>query len=341
MKVTSVLLLSAVAEAAVIAPRQFGGLGSLFGGGFKVVDVKKMTPEVRPEATRLIQRIGPLKLSGKGMSADSGQQNFMLQIPSNALCRDCTVLKGHVGLADAQGVPISPRKDSGVYIHHILTYDTTKSQKAFVSGCGGGLAGGILGSKFIGSGEDNNNVPVWYTNKDGSHLGGFHIGSNDRFFMNADLVSLNSGSTEVFLTFEIEYLPGIKGSDSRETLLSVDVCGGQRLSPSTSGQTISKSMRYSFTENGKIVLAKGHLHAGGEKVEIFINNKLACESKALYGGIKGPMAINEMTICPEIKVKAGDSMTFNVVYDASKHPLRHEMGIMPDVMGMLDIVFSQ
>jgi len=236
MKVTSVLLLSAAAEAAVIAPRQFGGLGSLFGGfggGFKVVDVKKMTPEVRPEATRLVQRIGPLKLNGKGMSADSGQQNFMLQIPSNALCRDCTVLKGHVGLADAQGVPIAPRKDSGVYIHHILTYDTTKSSKAFVSGCGGGLSGGILGSKFIGSGEDNNNVPVWYTNKDGTHLGGFHIGANDRFFMNADLVSLNSGSSEVYLTFEISIF-----QESRDLIharhysaLTSVVVRGSRLAP--------------------------------------------------------------------------------------------------------------
>jgi hypothetical protein len=32
-------------------------------------------------------------------------------------------------------------------------------------------------------------------------------------------------------------------------------------------------------------------------------------------------AINEMSICPEIKVKNGDVMTFSVVYDVSKHPV--------------------
>jgi len=336
--------LPVVAEAAVLWPRQLlGGLGGL-GGSLRVANTKKLTPEVRPNAQHIVQRLGPITLKARRAGEqDSGQQNFMYSLPRDAFCRDCTVLKGHIGVVDGSGNPIIPKKDSGVYIHHILTFDTTKRSAAFLSGCGGGITG-MLGSKFIGSGEDNNNVPVWYTNKEGKNNAGFHIGPSDSFSMNADLVSLNTASTQIYLAVELEYLTGRVGSDSAETLLSVDSCGGQKLRTSTSGPTNSTSGRYTFKQSGSIILAKGHLHAGGDKVQVYINNKLACESKAVYGGQKGDQAIGEMTICPEIKVKTGDVLTFNVAYDVSKHPVRHEshgMGAgMPDVMGMLDIVFA-
>jgi len=340
MRFSNVLLLSAVAEAATLAPRQFGTQ-------LKLVKTKKLEPEIRPNAIRIVQQAGPLNLKGKGGGADSGQQNFMFSIPQDIFCRNCTVLKGHIGLADANGNKIEPNKDSGVYIHHILTYDSTKKGGQWLQSCGGGggLGGGLLGSKFVGSGEDNNNVPVWYTTKDKSHNGGYHIGSSDKFMMNADLVSLNTAATPTYLLLELEYLPGKVGSDSEETLLTVESCGGQRIKTSNTGPTSSTSGKYTFKENGKIVLAKGHLHAGGDKVAIYINNKLVCESKAVYGGTKGDAAINEMSICPELAVKSGDQMYFTVTYDVSKHPVRkesHGMGAgMPDIMGMLDLVFSK
>jgi len=337
MRISAVLLLPIMAEAVSIFPRQLGTQ-------LKLVKTKKLTPEVRPNAIHVIQQAGPITLKGKGSSVDSGQQNFMFSIPKDIFCRDCTVLKGHIGLADANGTQIVPKKDSGVYIHHILTFDGTKKGGSFISSCMNGL-GGMPGAKFVGSGEDNNNVPVYYTTKDDSHSGGFHIGPSDTFWMNADLVSLNSGSSQIYLTFDMEYLPGQVGQDASETLLTVEACGGSRLRTSTSGPTNSTSGKYTFTQSGKIVLAKGHLHAGGDRMQLFINNKLVCESKAIYGGVKGDAAINEMTLCPQITVKNGDVMFFTAIYDASKHPIRHEThgggAGMPDVMGMFDIVFSK
>jgi len=340
MKVTALVLLAAAADAGLIWPRQLGGLGR----SLKVAKVTKLTPEIKPSAVHIVQQLGPITLKGRGSGQDSGQQNFMFSLPRDAFCRDCTVLRGHIGLSTLDGVKIQPSKEKGVYIHHILTFDTTKRSAPFISSCGGGGITTMLGSKFVGSGEDNNNVPVWYTNKDGSHSGGFHIGAADSFSMNADLVSLNPGTSQIYLTMDMEYLPGKVGSDTQETLLSVDSCGGQKLRTSTTGPTNSTSGRYTFRQSGSIIVAKGHLHAGGDKVQVYINSKLTCESKALYGGTKGDLAINEMTLCPEIKVKTGDVMTFSIVYDVSKHPVRHEshgMGAgMPDVMGMLDVVFS-
>jgi hypothetical protein len=198
----------------------------------------------------------------------------MFTFPTSGLCHNCTVLKGRVMLLDANNKPVTVRNNSGVYIHHILTFDTTKRTPSFLSGCSSITQ--MMGSKFVGSGEDNNNVDVWYTNKRGDHSGGFHIGANDRFSMNADLVSLNSATTRIYIGFDLEYIKGRVGSDAsycsifcrpkvtnkeyRETLLTVESCGGGRINANSRIPTTTKSGRYVFKENGSIVLAKGHLH---------------------------------------------------------------------------------
>jgi hypothetical protein len=224
------------------------------------------------------------------------------------------------------GTPGLPKNGSGVYIHHILTTDTSKRAAAFTQCNSGSSSFALPGAKFVGSGEDNNNVAVWYTNKDGSSNGGFHIGASDSFSMMADIVSLNAATSQIYITMDMEYLPGIVGSDSRyvvelvaiqslfltrfdsETLLSVELCGGSRLTTSNTAPTKSKSGVYKFMESGQIIVAKGHLHAGGDKVSIYINDKLVCDSKAVYSDLKGSGAISEMTVCPVLPVKQGDTM---------------------------------
>ena len=174
-------------------------------------------------------------------------------------CKNCTVLKGHVGIENMDGTPADPK--TGVYIHHILTFDTSKKSKNFVSGCQGGLAGavGMMGSKFIGSGEDNNNVAVWYTARDGSSPSGFHVGANDNFMANVDLVNY-AAEKKVYLTMELEYMKGKTGMDATETLLSVTGCGVASIKLSQTGPTNTTSGKYTFTQDGEILGAKGHLH---------------------------------------------------------------------------------
>lgn len=176
------------------------------------------------------------------------------------MCSNCTVLKGHIGLLNLDGSKVSPNND--VYIHHILTFDTAKRQKTFLNGCSGSLASAAsaIGAKFIGSGEDNNNVDVWYTNREGETKGGFHIGSADRFMMNVDLVSYAPANKQIYLTMDMEYLHGKVGADARESLLSVTGCGVPTIKISQTGPTNTTSAKYTFTEDGTILGAKGHLH---------------------------------------------------------------------------------
>jgi hypothetical protein len=66
-------------------------------------------------------------------------------------------------------------------------------------------------------------------------------------------------------------------------------------------------------------------------MDMFINDKYICSSKAVYGGTTGTLAdkdgkkwetISEMTGCPgPIVVKKGDYMTMVAEYDLKKHPL--------------------
>jgi hypothetical protein len=51
--------------------------------------------------------------------------------------------------------------------------------------------------------------------------------------------------------------------------------------------------------------------------EIWYDSSQNC-NLAIYSLLQ---AINEMTLCPEIKIKTGDVMTFSIVYDVSKHPV--------------------
>jgi len=128
-------------------------------------------------------------------------------------------------------------------------------------------------------------------------------------------------------------------------------------------------------EDGRVLGARGHLHDGGVKVVMYLNDKFTCASDAVYGvkdqsdsgmdgmagmggghshggasggGVGGQSAvgiktISSMTPCTgPFPVKKGDTMKLVAVYDLAKHPLR-DTGSgkgAADVMGMMGISFS-
>jgi len=127
-------------------------------------------------------------------------------------------------------------------------------------------------------------------------------------------------------------------------------------------------------EDGRVLGGRGHLHDGGVKVVMYINEKFTCASDAIYGvkdqsdsGMSGmggsEMAgghshgggggggekssvgiktISSMTSCRgPFPVKKGDTLKLVAEYDLSKHPLRDTgSGKAADVMGMMGISFS-
>jgi hypothetical protein len=67
------------------------------------------------------------------------------------------------------------------------------------------------GAGFIGQGEDNGDSTIMFTSADGKYNSGFHVGTADKFLLNADLVNYNNVTKDVYLIFDIEYIDGIVG----------------------------------------------------------------------------------------------------------------------------------
>ena len=77
-------------------------------------------------------------------------------------------------------------------------------------------------------------------------------------------------------------------------------------------------------------MAEGHIHEGGIQVDLFLNNRYLCSSKATYSPAVGSVdvsgkqwrSITGMTICPgPMEVKKGDFLEVNAQYDFSKYSL--------------------
>jgi hypothetical protein len=235
-----------------------------------------------------------------------------------------------------------------VYLHHVLTFNNKKSLTPFLTNCGsttpmqrpGGKAG------FVGSSEDTGTAPYIYTTRDGKLNSGYHMSHHDTFTASVQLVNYNKVAKRVYVTYDLEWIPGTVGSDTKSTLLSVTMCPqGRNIKLSNDGPVSTSSGAFTFLESGTILTARGHLHGsenhprlwvvlmwsdGGVKVDFKLNNKPLCTSKAKYGGeghtttVNGRTweTINEMTSCDgPLPVKRGDKLSFSGVYDLKAHPL--------------------
>jgi hypothetical protein len=63
---------------------------------------------------------------------------------------------------------------------------------------------------------------------------------------------------------------------------------------------------------------RGHMHDGGDKMILSVNNNTVCESLPEYKGDE----LWGMSACGgPVDVKKGDWITLTSVYDVTKHPL--------------------
>jgi hypothetical protein len=88
---------------------------------------------------------------------------------------------------------------------------------------------------------------------------------------------------------------------------------------STSGPAVTNSTKFKVTADSAIIWARGHLHAGGEKMILLINDKEVCTSVPKYNEAN---VITSMSLCPEvIPLKKGDTMSIRAVYNLKDHDL--------------------
>jgi len=289
-------------------------------------------------------------------SLDPTGQAFV-DIISEGLCTDCTVLIGKTAIEFEDGTEAGPAQ--GVYVHHIVNRDISKPANLPISKCAPGQKQSALmiGSEFLAQGDDNLGSAVHFTSVDGKANTGYFIGKNDKIMNQVDLVHYNEESKNIFITFDIEYLDGHIGRDAAATLMSVTGCNNlmaqghgeahSGINLNETGIAITDSPKFSITHDASIVASNGHMHDGGKMMQMYVNDKEVCTSEAVYGkgGDNNYETIVRMTPCAQgIKVKQGDMFSMKSVYDLKTHPLRngggHNSMGMADVMGMFYMTFA-
>ena len=157
-------------------------------------------------------------------------------------------------------------KTKGIYIHHILTSDSTKKQTPWLSNCGSAtrpavnIAGLLGGTAFVGTGEDSAAEGAVYTSEDGTRDSGYHVGENDSFSIWAQLVNYNNATKSVYVTYDLEWVPGILGDDVKTATFTATCGTSPVIKLSESGPTNTTSGKLTFLENGKILGGRGHMH---------------------------------------------------------------------------------
>jgi hypothetical protein len=153
---------------------------------------------------------------------------------------------------------------SQIYLHHILTVDRSKLPPTFVDVCPIFASYGENGTRnveipalnpfgmlFLGGGHDGSNVR--YSAPDAKIKSGYHI-KNNTFAMNVDVVNYSTDRQDVYVTFEIEYLPGRVGADAVSTLLSVTGCSFRGFFDEEAVSSL-RSTNFTLREDGWIVSA--------------------------------------------------------------------------------------
>jgi hypothetical protein len=243
----------------------------------------------------------------------------------------------------------------------ILSADVTKQVPNFVSTCSSKdtkkaplnfePAKGS-GTDFLEVGTDHQEDQVLWTTQDGKFPSGFHVGKEDEIHVNLEIVNYNKEKRDFYLTYEIEYLPGLVGHNAQEQLLNLIGCNSsQTVVLSHEGPVNTTSDQFLIYKDGHILDAskyslqefstvyfrtrhkiltyypEGHLHNGGSKMFMFINDKIVCTSEAIYGGQDPSLpsaagaSITKLTPCQvPIPVKKGDWLSMAAEYDLKNHP---------------------
>jgi len=335
MKVSiAVAVLASLAEAVP----QLGGMGA----SWPFVGSKSVKPKYRENAKRVILSYGPITLLGKDEKKAKGSMDPKGQAGmgslAKGLCSECTLLSGRFLLRYKDGRTADPA--TGVYIHHMLSFDTGKTAHNPIGG--GSTIGNLPIAAFIDRGEDSGDTDTIFTSADGKVDAGFHL-KKGKLSVSYDIVNYKTEKQDIYLDLEVEYLPGIVGKDAGHTLKSVS----GRIALGQTGAAVTKSGIMRVSEDCTIIWARGHLHAGGDKMVMTVNGKDTCTSLPKYNDQN---VITTMGLCPQlIPLKKGDTLQIRSVYDLTKHKLRQSTdgpgaahGSLggSDVMGMFAMSYA-
>jgi Stress up-regulated Nod 19 len=221
---------------------------------------------------------------------------------------------------------------NGVYNHHLIIADTNQMGGSPTKCLEGGFTMPDMGL-LMGASEANRDLEF---SSSGSVPSGFKTGKNDLVVLSAELVNYTNDTKKVYSVSDVEYIesPGAGSIHASLNIFDTTTCdssaSSQGMAP-THGRTkwSNKSKKVQITKDGYILTRRGHMHDGGENVQLLLNGKDICKSTAIYGGsaattvIDGKewATISRMETCSDpVKVKTGDILEVVANFDLDKHP---------------------
>jgi hypothetical protein len=169
------------------------------------------------------------------------------------LCTDCTMLAGKADVVFENGT----RADiaNGVYLHHVVSSLAGKPTTQWVSTCPAGqtpdltkllgAAGGSL-DKLLPAGTDGSKIDLskldlaklrggagfvggavdeftdYYTTPDGKFPSGYYIPTGIKATMSGEIINYLKEPQQVYIQFDMEYLPGRVGTEAVKAAVSVE-----------------------------------------------------------------------------------------------------------------------
>jgi len=318
---------------------------------YKIEELKTQTPV--PGAKRIRIIYGPYKLGaansttklGNGFSMDRGGTGYMHMVASD-VPTDITVLQAHSELQNPDFTRVGT--EQGIYNHHNVFMELTKPVDVY--GCEPGvtpMAQAPINVLAAGATEDGF---LSYYSEDGSIKSGFYLRKNSNVLNMVDVINYNNEEKEVYTATEVEYLDGKPEGYVVSSQQRVDpgICGGPSGAsihpPQGQSKFVIKSQNIVALKDGWIINARGHMHDGGVNLFLTVNDKVVCNSTAIYGG-EGHTAktadgkvwetINTSSYCNKtIPVKKGDKIVMQANYDVGLHPSREQGGGHGGMKGM-------
>jgi hypothetical protein len=174
-----------------------------------------------------------------------------------------------------------------------------------------------------------------FTTPDYKFDSGFYVPKGDKIVVTGEIVNYNNETKNIYAVSEIEYLegevPGFK--DVGTQILQVNQCEGNELglrAPMGKKVFSVNSANMTILQDGFVLGGRAHMHDGGSDLQMAIDGKVICDSKAIYGG-PGGTRMNEkgevwetmsgVTECMgPLEVKKGQVVTLKADYDLEKHP---------------------
>jgi hypothetical protein len=147
------------------------------------------------------------------MSLDSNGQGA-IAIFGKAPCTNCTILSGRIFL-DAYDIKTKAKLGNNpIYLYHFVTANRGKQVFNPIQGCSSAYT-----NAFIDAGEDSGETDTIFASKDRSINSGFWVRKeNPDFGINYDVVNSLNQSVDLFLTMQVEWLPGLVGVDAGHDL---------------------------------------------------------------------------------------------------------------------------